>query len=69
MRKNEKGSVTLFVLIACIFIVLILVMINIGIMNKNINSEKEIDKIISEYNKNESSINEIYRETVEKTQY
>ena len=63
--REEKGSVTLFVLIACIFMITILLIINVGIMNKNRNQEKSLEEIAKQYNQNEIDLNSTYEETAE----
>ena len=49
MIKEEKGSVTLFVLVSCMFIVMILLVINVNVINRNTKQKKELDEIIKEY--------------------
>ena len=49
MIKEEKGSVTLFVLVSCMFIVMILLVINVNVINRNTRQKKELDEIIKEY--------------------
>ena len=51
-EKNENGSVTLFVLIAMIFMCIIL--INVYIASKNSTQLKQIEKIKAEYSSHES---------------
>ena len=49
MIKEEKGSVTLFVLVSCMFMVMILLVINVNVINRNTRQKKELDEIIKEY--------------------
>lgn len=56
-EKNENGSVTLFVLIAMIFMCIIL--INVYIASKNSTQLKQIEKIKAEYSSHES-IDDVY---------
>ena len=67
--KKEKGSVTLFVLIACMFMIVILLIVNIGITNKNRSEEKKIEEITKQYNQNEVDLDNVYKETEEKQEY
>ena len=68
-RSSEKGSITLFVLIACIFFVIILLIVNIGVINKNSNHEKELEKINKAYEVNETDINDTYEKAVDENAY
>lgn len=56
-EKNENGSVTLFALIAIIFMCIIL--INVYIASKNSTQLKQIEKIKAEYSSHES-IDDVY---------
>ena len=67
--KKEKGSVTLFVLIACMFMIVILLIVNIGIMNKNRSEEKKIEEIAKQYNQNETELNNAYEKIVDENEY
>ena len=65
--KGEKGSVTLFVLIAMIFFLTIGITVYIANVNQKQSQEKEINKIQYEYGKN-NDLNTIYNEQVDKVQ-
>ncbi len=67
--KKEKGSVTLFVLIACMFMIVILLIVNIGVMNKNRSEEKKIEEIAKQYNQNETDLNNAYEKIVDENEY
>ena len=67
--KKEEGSVTLFVLIACMFMIIILLIVNIGIMNKNRSEEKKIEEIAKQYNQNETDLNNAYEKIVDENEY
>ena len=67
-RKNEKGSITLFVLVEMLFFIVIVFLSYMGVFNKMASQEKDIQKIEAEYNKN-SNIEEMerqYQEVVNK---
>ena len=49
--REEKGSITLFVLISCMFMVVILLVVNIGVMNKNRSQEKNLEECICKSNR------------------
>ncbi len=68
-NRGEKGSVTLFVLVACMFMIIILLMVNVGVMNKNATQSKELDKIAKEYSQNETDLDEAYAKAVDENQY
>lgn len=63
--KSEKGSITLFVLIAMIFFLTTAITIYITNMNKSISQQQDIKKIQNRYNDIED-INMIYQEQKEK---
>ena len=65
--KGEKGSVTLFVLIAMIFFLTVGITVYIANVNSKQSQEKEISKIQYEYGKN-NDLNTIYNEQVDKVQ-
>ncbi len=67
MKKNnkEKGSITLFVLIGIIFILIILGVIYFSRQNKSIAQEKEIRQIEKSYNVNTNDLSEEYNEIIE----
>ena len=58
--KKEKGSITLFVLISCLFMIIILLVVNIGVMNKNRSQEKNLEEIAKQYSQNETDLNNAY---------
>ena len=68
-NKREKGSVTLFILISCMFMIIILLIVNIGVMNKNRSQEKELEEISKQYNQNETDLNSAYDKTVDDEGY
>ena len=68
-NKKEKGSVTLFILISCMFMIIILLVVNIGVMNKNRSQEKELEEISKQYNQNETDLNNSYDEVVDENEY
>ena len=61
--KNEKGSITLFVLVCMIFICLILLGFYLSSVNSNNAQLREIESIKEQYNSQED-INDIYLRTV-----
>lgn len=67
MKKNnkEKGSITLFVLIGIIFILIILGVIYFSRQNKSMAQEKEIRQIEKSYNVNTNDLSEEYNEIIE----
>ena len=67
MKKNnkEKGSITLFVLIGIIFILIILGVIYFSRQNKSIAQEEEIRQIEKSYNVNTNDLSEEYNEIIE----
>ena len=68
MLKNEKGSITLFVLLAILFFVIIVFGLFISSSNKNVIQSSELDKIKEEYQESINNINQIYNDTVSKVE-
>ena len=58
--KKEKGSITIFVIVAMLMFIVIAFAIFFNIRNKNISQETEIEKIQEEYGEDINNINEIY---------
>ncbi len=58
--KKEKGSITIFVIVAMLMFIVIAFAIFFNISNKNISQETEIEKIQEEYGEDINNINEIY---------
>ncbi len=66
LRKNkfssEKGSVTLFILIAVLFFLIVSLNVYSGNKNKMVTQAEEIKAIEENYNKNLENIDEIYND-------
>lgn len=60
LKKNEKGSVTLMVLTTMIFVLVILMASYFSVANKSRNQDKEIAKIVDEYEESAEDINQAY---------
>ena len=63
--KNEKGSITLFVLLAILFFLIMIFSIFISTSNKKQSQTSEVDRIRQEYEQSVDNINQIYNETLE----
>lgn len=64
MKNNERGSITIFVLVASLFFIIVLVLLYIGQVNKIQQQEKLVENLKSEYN-SEEKIHEIYNQIME----
>lgn len=62
MKINEKGSVTVFIIIAILLFVFALFSIFFAQGNKKTANDNSVDKIEKQYNKDLNNINEIYEE-------
>ena len=67
--KEQKGSVTLFVLVTCLFMITVLLLVNIGMINKNQSQEKEIIQISKNYSVNETDLANSYAKIAEENRY
>lgn len=59
-NKGERGSVTLFVLVICMFVTVMLSAYMINMQDKKQAQEREIERITESYNQNEQQMEEIY---------
>ena len=66
--KKERGSITLFVLIAMMFFLIILIGIYLNIMSKNQEVKNTIDRIEKEYSLDEIDLDQVYQEIINKEQ-
>ena len=64
--KNEKGSITLFVLLAILFFLMVIFSVFMSSSNKNRIQMSELDRIKQEYDKDVDRIDEIYDEVASK---
>ena len=63
-EKNEAGSVTVFVLIAILFFIIVLMGVYTGLNARSSAQIKEINKIQAEYNVSEEDLEQAYEEEV-----
>ena len=68
MKINEKGSVTVFIIIAILLFVFALFSIFFVQENKKQTNDNSVDKIEEQYNQDINNINEIYEEQLNQTQ-
>lgn len=59
-RKNEKGAITLFVLLACLFFVFILTGAYLSNLNRLQVQEQEVKQIQENYTRDIDRVDEIY---------
>ena len=64
--SKENGSITLFVLLAIFFFLIVVFSLFMTSSNKNISQNAEIDKIKEEYEESVDNIDEIYNEALQK---
>lgn len=62
--KEQKGSITLFVLVSIMFFVVVLVGLYINSSNKIQKQQREIEKVQKSYEK--ENVNDLYDKTYEK---
>ena len=62
--KNENGSITLFVLLAILFFLIVIFSVFLVSSNKKQAQTSEVDKIKQEYEKSINNIDQIYNETL-----
>ena len=59
-NKGERGAVTLFVVVICVFITIMLVTFTMRLENQKQIQNKEIEQITKSYQENEQDLEEIY---------
>ena len=64
-NKNENGSITLFVLIAMILVLIIVCTIYITKQNELLEQEKEINEIQESYNIDNNELLDEYNDSIE----
>lgn len=64
IKKNERGSITLFVLVAMLFFITILILSYAGQINKMNSQRKQVERIQEEYSV-EGDMEEAYQEVLE----
>ncbi len=65
-NKGEKGSITLFVTVSCLFIMFMLVTFVMSMENKKQAQSREINQIMSRYTATEEQMQEIYTKIKDK---
>ncbi len=63
-NKGERGAVTLFVVVVCVFVMIMLVTFTIRMENKKQAQNKEIEQITKSYQGNEQDMEEIYSRVI-----
>ena len=61
-RRNEKGSITLYVLVAMMLMCFVVIGVYMNASNRKANQMKELEKIKEEYERENNNIDEIYEE-------
>ena len=65
MIKKERGAITLFTVVICMFLLANVLLINVGVMNKNASQEKETAKINENYEVNQVTMEQAYQQALE----
>ncbi len=63
-KRGERGAVTLFVVVVCVFVMIMLVAFMMRVENKKQIQNKEIEQITKSYQENEQDMEEIYSKIV-----
>lgn len=63
-NRGERGAITLFVTVICVFVVIMLVTFTMRIENKKQAQNKEIEQITKSYQANEQDMEESYSKIV-----
>lgn len=63
-KRSEKGSITLMVLAAMIFVLVVITASYFAISNKSGNQDKKISKIVQQYRASDEDMDQEYRDTL-----
>lgn len=63
-NKGERGAVTLFVVVICVFVTIMLVTFTMRLENQKQIQNKEIEQITKSYQENEQDMEEMYSRIV-----
>lgn len=66
--KSEKGSITLFVILAGLFLIAVIFSLFMVSQNRKQAQEKEIQTITRQYQTNGTDMNDLYEKTIENDQ-
>lgn len=69
MKKREKGTITLMVLVVCLLMLSIIMIITMNISNKSQEQNKKIETIVNNYSESDAKLEEVYNETVSSSGY
>ena len=64
LLSKENGTITLFVLLALLFFMIVILSLFLSSSNKYLSQTSEIDKIKEEYEQSVNNIDQIYNETL-----
>lgn len=59
--KKEKGSITIFIVVSCLLILIVLLMMGMKITNKQTSQDKDLTQINKNYKQNESEMEKQYQ--------
>ena len=59
--KSERGAITLFVLVTCMFMMMVLMLVNFNIINKNSSERRQLLEIEKRYTVTESDLEREYQ--------
>ena len=66
--KEEKGSIVLFILVTCLFILSMLIILIMNSENTKQNQERQIHQITKDYEVTDQDLEKVYNEKVDNTQ-
>lgn len=64
--NKERGSISLFVIVSCLFLLLLVLVIVFNINNKKANQELILNQIVKEYEHDNNEIESEYQNLVDK---
>ena len=62
MNTSERGSITLYVTLSCVFLITVLSLAVFNVTNKNTNQKRQLDRIEDIYSVTDDDLEQTYQE-------
>ena len=62
MNNSERGSITLYVTLSCVFLITVLSLAVFNVTNKNTNQKRQLDRIEDIYSVTDDDLEQTYQE-------
>ena len=62
LNNSERGSITLYVTLSCVFLITVLSLAVFNVTNKNTNQKRQLDRIEDIYSVTDDDLEQTYQE-------